>query len=412
MFYVFKGHIGYTEKNTSDPALNINRELSDTGTSNLRVDHFKFIKNSKAKESKLKKNFSQYQPSGQARPNLDIKATQSFRNKDDQKPVLQLQNHNLVFMNPQISQPMTDRKHNRSALKNKLFTLQPDSVLDEESKLVKNPKLTYLKRYVANFNKNGTSQFPDGFWGNNTQGEFNKVRPNRSTTPGLNSNLSGNNDRTPTNTFGNYIPYNPNQASYNPSYKERELSIIDLQLPIKSNNCSFAQSSQSRTKKSEFSANDENNFLASNKTKNPAYKNSQSNSSILIENLDYSNVISRINAYQDAENQTDQAVNGNIIPEIDELIKFKSKDRSNTFLDKYLMNRQKKKLNQLSNSSNRLYETNFSLSKLAPFKSQALITGTNVSTNIFNRTTNNEVMVNSSLNNLSSNSLLIKRLKF
>lgn len=405
MFSIFKEPFGHTEKNINLKDSAFNQESSDTRTTNLRVDHFNFFNNSQAKQSRINKNLSQYLPSSNNHSKLVCKGANSFRSRDEKKSVLQLQNHNLVFMNPPNTHAMIDRKHNRSALKSKIFTLQPDStVLDDECKVAKNQKLSYLKRYVANFNKNGQSQFDDGYWGNHPNGEIAKNLSNQSKTPGLDSKLSRNNDKTPTNTFGNYLPYNPNQASFNPSFKERELSIIDLQLPIKSNNCSFAQSSLSRIKKSEFYTNDENN----NKFK--SLKNSQSNSSILIENMDYSNAVSRINAYQDPQNQVDSVTQNTVIPEIDDLIKFKSKDRSNTFLNKYLISQQKKK--HLSGSSNRLFEANFPLNKLAPFKSQTLISGSNESNITYSTNAKNEIIANSSLKNLSSNSLLIKRLKF
>ena len=404
MFSIIKENI---EPTVSCSVKDKKQEISDTRTSNLKIDHFNYIGNSK--DNKIKKNISQYQPLVQNHSKLGLRNTHSLRNNDEQKSVLQLQNQNLVFMNPQNSESMPERKFNRS-FKNKIFTIQPESVLNEESKLVKNPKLSYLKRYVANFSKNGTSQFSDGYWGNHPYIETNKIQLNQSTTTGLNSKFSVNDNSY--QTFGNYIPYNANQAKNNQSYKEKELSIIDLQLPIKAI-CSYAQPNLSRSKKTEPNINEENNVPSSkikNIEKNMNFKNSQSNSSILIENVDYSNAISRINGYQEVETQADSAVHNNIIPEIDELIKFKTSDRSNNFLNKYLINQQKKK--KLINSNNRIYETNFSLKKYAPFKSQALFTGTSMSSNSLGKPSNNEIIVNSNLNTLSSNSLLIKRLKF
>ncbi|CAF1036384.1 unnamed protein product [Brachionus calyciflorus] len=392
---------------------NNNDQLSSSISkqSNLRVDHFKFINNSKAKLSSFRKKLNQHGLNNTP-PNLNPKLSYSFSNRDDKKPVLQIQNHNLIFMTPKDQ--MTESKQQQQTskiVKNKIFTIQTEFQNEDESKKQSNTKLTYLKRYVANFSKNGQTQFPDGYWGNNPNNE-NITKPKISNTPNnntVNSSLSINQEKpTPTNMFGNYIPFNPNQASLNPSLKDRELSIIDLQLPIRNSNQSGSYVSKLKKFPNDLSDSHDEVSLTSNLSRMKNLKNSQS---VLIESLDCSNVASRTN------NESNEITNDfghltNAISEIDDLIKHKKIDRSNTFLSKYLTNQQKKKLNN-SSSNGKLYEANFNLNKLPSFKSSQNLVNSNLSSVVLNKATSNtDIVVNSSLNNLSSNSLLIKRLKF
>lgn len=368
-------------------------------------------------------------------------------------------------------------------IRNKVYSIQTDTTDDDytimtpaQTTYSNSTKLTYLKRYVANnmsATRNGSVQFSDGHWGNKSiESAQTKSIPKKPKTliitepeaestetqtavenskPVLGNIKSGLKPKiaakvTPKRKhLANYLSYNLNHLNH----KEKELTIIDLQLPYKpapssinlphtslfKNKRNIFRNLQAAgeyyTQSSEFNETNEStnqaehNLLTSNVTRLRPL-----NSSILIDSLDYQSVLARVHgsSYLDTSIPDEKINTLNMLADVAEG-QAPSLNRSNSFFNKYLINQQKKKLKSLSNSANNVPEIidvkTLSLSKknkttdpkqisnptLVIPNTTANLTAQMTKETIASNNTEN-LLITSSLNNLSTNSLLIKKLNF
>lgn len=342
-------------------------------------------------------------------------------NITNKKSILTIQNQNILAATANTNdttKTSLNQPSRHKVLRNKVYTNGSDSNSNNSSNeteatlymqqqqainaALNSTKLTYLKRYVANglANKNSL-QFTDGYW--------NRIPGNKLKTTTIRTSS--------TNTGGNSSAGNPKYQSMSKTsniniqqLQNRELSIIDLQLPIKRANSGSTQlmslpNAMSSTKKSLTF----NNVLTKHYPTNDYYtlgsadsvevKTSSSPPKIILTTIlkptQLSNSLNGLTSANHDYQEIGQHQNSSHVINfnLSEGSFGNGEDFKHKNYYKYVMSQQKKK--QQLNASD---------------VSGAVGNGGTAKRQI--QLVNHEVPIHSSLNNLSSNALLIRRLKF
>ena len=225
-------------------------EFQTTSRISMKLDHFRFNSNN----SRISQNNA---------------LSSLSNNKKSALPLVAGNGAELSVKN--IQQPKQKQLHNKV-----LNLIETDQLENEESILVSQHlnqnslRLSYLKRYIANGNCKNNLQFPDGYW-NRIPGSKLKAVNSKSNNQILNTcNLNNSlNLKNQQQQQVQHVQQQPNRALAKKSItldmngtensiahlNNRELSIIDLQLPVLSSNnpvlanCLPTQPSPKRTLK-------------------------------------------------------------------------------------------------------------------------------------------------------------------
>ena len=485
----------------------------------LKLEHFKFSPSNKS-----------ITPHNSALTNTNINTTSntnstSFNSNSTSKKnvLLTIHNQNLLVsatLNASIQAIAANNNNNTNSnsnqntsrhkvLRNKVFNapsdnstnpnntnsnneLEPNLNSSTSSQQAMQQKLTYLKRYVANglANKNSL-QFSDGYWnripGSKLKTTTIRTNPNNSSQINLlstlNSTSNGTNKLLAKNAAamskiasnGNFISLQ--NVSNGQLLPNRELSIIDLQLPVKKPSSPAAnqanqQQQQQQLMPMPLHAKKSPNFMNpinnnnNNNTTNPIninskndYYTSQSHHSTTSDTSDivlpahtvntggispskimltaiikpqlnlnhhstlqdntktngmtmdahFQEISQFFNSSDQSPNGFDQFLNGD---KNSSSVNFSNYKNKNYF--KYVMNQQKKR-QQLNSGVNGNNGANGGVVTFANSVSSETLNSTNASNLMTKRQVqllNHEVPIHSNLNNISSNALLIRRLKF